>query len=72
MIRSRLNNVTKVRSTEDIMDARCALIEIILPLSQGHPDMHDIVLEADAKSARALARALNRHANFIDPRGKRR
>jgi hypothetical protein len=29
-----------------------------------------VVLEMDAKGARALARMLNRHANIIDPRRK--
>lgn len=62
MIRADLSNITKVRSTEDIMDARCERIEIIVPAEGGR---EQIILTANAKSARALARFLNRHANFI-------
>lgn len=70
MIRVQVSNVTKVRSTEDILDGRCEIIEIVH--KAGHPDMHDIVLGMGPREARGLARALNRHANFIDPRRKRK
>lgn len=70
MIRVELSNVTKVRSVEDILDARLEHVEILLP--RNHPDMLDIVISGGAREVRALARMLNKHANFIDPRRKRK
>ncbi len=65
MRRIDLRNVTRVASREDIMDARCEQIEV-----WANPTVHSddiVVLQMNADTARALARMLNRHANFLKP-----
>jgi hypothetical protein len=66
-VRYEVSNVTRVRACEDITDGRCERIEVAV---RGVTDAP--VLEMSAHHARALARALNRHANFIDPPTRRK
>jgi hypothetical protein len=62
-----ISNCTRVESCEDIMDGRREKIRIRVGVQQDAP-----VLTCTAAQARALARTLNRHANFINPPKKRR
>lgn len=63
-----VDNTTRVRSCEDIADGRRAKIEVVVnPLN-----VAPTTLAIEPRYARALARALNRHANFIDPPKRRK
>jgi hypothetical protein len=66
--RYTVNNITKVMSQEDVMDAPCAMITVVVPLNGGDK----IIFECNPDAARALATKLRKHANFLDPPKKRR
>ena len=63
-----LSNITRVESCEDIMDGRRESITVrVNPGSDAAP-----VLTCTAEQARALARMLRRHADFVNPPRKKR